>query len=68
MRHWEMAMILIFFCLTLKYCLNQNLELCTIVFYRSEETPILIVTEKIILRKGRVLWKMYITMTLKLAK
>ncbi|CUU45697.1 hypothetical protein [Clostridium beijerinckii] len=37
-------------------------------FYRSEEAPILIVIEKITLRKGRVLWKMYITITLKLAK
>lgn len=37
-------------------------------FNRSEEAPILIVIEKIILRKGRVLWKMYITITLKLVK
>ncbi|NSB17289.1 hypothetical protein BCD95_005548 [Clostridium beijerinckii] len=37
-------------------------------FNRSEEAPILTVIEKIILRKGRVLWKMYITITLKLVK
>lgn len=36
--------------------------------YACEESPILIVIEKIILRKGRGLWKMYITITLKLGK